>query len=83
MTDEVTKVYTSHAVTTKISAISRVAVKIRDNFYTVEFSEERSLPDDPEVNLSMERQLLFDDINALVDNQVREIYSVMDKNKKK
>jgi hypothetical protein len=65
--------YESKATVTKISATSRVAVKIRDNFYTIEYSEERSIPDVEGVDMDKERQMLFDDVNATVDDQVEDI----------
>ena len=37
--------YESKAKTTKISATSRSAIKIRESYYTVEYTEERSIPD--------------------------------------
>lgn len=63
--------YVSKAVTKSITATSRASVKVRDNFYTVEFCEERSVPED--ANLEIERQLLWDTVNAEVDNQISDI----------
>lgn len=65
--------YESMATTTKITAVSRVALKLKDNFYTVEFSEERAIPDAEGVNIEEERKILFDDVNAIVDSQCEEI----------
>ena len=65
------KVYESKAVTTTIRATSRASVKVKDNFYTVEYCEERSVPED--CNIEEERKLLWDDCNAEVDNQIQEI----------
>lgn len=69
----------SIAKVTKITATSRVTLKVRDNFYVVEFTEERSLPevspDDPIV--TDERQLLFDDVNDVVDKQAEEIMQMV------
>lgn len=59
--------------TTVIRATSRASVKIRDNFYTVEWSEERSIPDLPEISIEQERELLWDDCNREVDNQIEQI----------
>lgn len=73
------KVYKSKAVPTKISATSRVAVKIRDNYYTVEYSEERSFADMTGVNMEKERQILFDAVNAVVDEQAEEIVKTFKK----
>lgn len=61
------------AITTTIKATSRVALKIRDNYFTVEYSEERTIPEGVEVDLDKEREELFADVNAVVDNQMIEI----------
>ena len=71
--------YESKATVTKISAVSRVAIKIKDNYYTVEYSEERSIPDTPEIDIMAERQLLFDDVNAVVDSQAEDIIKTFQK----
>lgn len=60
------------AKTTTIKATSRVAMKIKDNFYTVEYTEERSLEDGD--NVETERKALWDTVNNEVDNQIEEIY---------
>ena len=65
--------YESLAVVTKITAVSRVAIKIRDNYYTVEYSEERSIPDTEGVDVELERKLLWDNVNRTVDAQAEEI----------
>lgn len=67
--------YESKANVTKITATSRCAVKIRDNYYTIEFSEERSIPDqgDVEVDIAEERKFLWDAVNTVVDDQIQEI----------
>lgn len=65
--------YSVKAKTTKINAVSRVAIKIKDNYYTVEYSEERSIPDTDDVNLEAERAALFDDVNSVIDSQAEDI----------
>lgn len=65
--------YEPKAVVTKITATSRASVKIRDNFYTVEYSEERSVPDIDGVDLDAERKMLWNDVNAVVDDQCEQI----------
>ena len=65
--------YESKAKVTKISATSRSAIKIRESYYTVEYTEERSIPDIEDVDLDAERSMLWNDVNATVDNQVEEI----------
>lgn len=57
----------SKAITTSIKATSRVAIKVRDNFYTVEFSEERSVPEG--CDIEEERAELWDAVNGTVDSQ--------------
>ena len=71
--------YEVKGVTTKVTATSRVAIKIKDNYYTVECSEERSIPDVEGVDIEKERQALFDDVNATVDGQVEDIYNTFNK----
>ena len=65
--------YESKAVVTNIKATSRVAIKIRDNFYTVEYTEERAIPDVDGVNIEEEQNILFDSVNAIVDAQAEDI----------
>ena len=71
--------YEVKGVPTKITATSRVAIKIRDNYYTGECSEERSIPDVEGVDIEKERQGLFDDVNATVDGQIEDIYNTFNK----
>lgn len=71
--------YEQKATTTKITAVSRCAVKIKDNFYTVEYSEERSLPENVSVDLDQERKFLWDDVNTTVDDQLAEIIRTFSK----
>lgn len=64
--------YVSKAKTTKISATSRIALKIKDNYYTLEAIEERSIPQDETVDIDKEWQLLFDSVNNIVDAQAQD-----------
>lgn len=59
--------------TIEISATSRVAIKLRDNFYTVEASEKRSIPE--ESNMDEEWTDLWNSVNTVVDKQAEDIYS--------
>jgi len=65
--------YKSKAKTVSISATSRASVKIKDSFYTVEYNEERSIPDDDSVILAEERKALWELVNSEVDNQIEDI----------
>ena len=62
--------YEQKAITTQIRATSRASVKIGNDFYTVEYSEERTVPDVEGVNLEKERQILWDCVNDEVDAQI-------------
>lgn len=74
--------YTSKAIVTEISATSRVAIKIRDNFYTVEYTEKRAIPDVEGVDIEAERIALFDAVNGIVDAQADDILRTFQPNKK-
>ena len=67
------EIYESKAIVTTIRATSRASVKVRDNFYTVEYCEERTIPDIDGVDIEEERALLWDTANAECDNQIEEI----------
>ena len=64
--------YISKAKTTIIKFESRASIKVKDNFYTVGYGEERQIDFDS-CNIDKERQLLIDECNKQVDNQVQEI----------
>lgn len=74
------KAYESKAVTTAIRITSRASVKIGDNFYTVEFCEERSIPED--ANVEEERKLLWETANNECDFQIQEIIEAYGKKRK-
>ena len=74
--------YKSKAVVTEISATSRVAIKVRDNFYTIEYTEKRDIPDVEGVDIEYERIALFDAVNGVVDAQAEDIIRMTQPNKK-
>lgn len=67
------KEYKSVAKITVIAATSRASVKIKDSYFTVEYHEERAIPDGAKVDIEKERQLLWDAVNGECDNQIEEI----------
>ena len=71
--------YEQKAITTQIKATSRVSVKIRDNFYTLEYTEERTIPDVEGVDLEKERKLLWDKVNSEVDIAMEETINYVNK----
>lgn len=74
--------YTPKAIVTEISATSRVAIKVRDNFYTVEYTEKRAIPDVEGIDIEAERVALFDAVNGVVDAQAEDIIRMTQPNKK-
>ena len=73
--------YVSKARTTQIRATSRASVKIKESYYTVEYTEERTIPDVEGVNLEEERKLLWNDVNDEVDGQIEDIIKSFAKQK--
>lgn len=65
--------YEVKAVPTTIKATSKCTVKVRDNYYSIEYTEERALPNFDDVDMEMERVHLFEDCNEIVDKQINDI----------
>ena len=62
------------AKTTTIRATNRMSVKIKDNYFTVEWSEERSIPDDmSEEWIAKERARLWNTCIQECENQIQDI----------
>ena len=74
--------YESKAIVTEISATSRVAIKVRENFYTVEYTEKRAVPDVDGIDIDAEREQLFAAVNYIVDTQAEDILRMTQPNKK-
>lgn len=70
------KAYTSKAVPTTIKATSRISLKIGDTFYTLEYCEERLIPEVEGVDVEKERELLWDTVNAEVDKQAEDVENI-------
>lgn len=71
------KEYVSKAITTSIRITSRGSVKVGESFFTVEYCEERSIPEG--ANLVKERQILWDEANTECDNQIQDILKIYKK----
>ena len=57
-----------------IKASSRASVKVGDSFYTVEYTEERTVTENgDEAELAEERRNLWDCVNSEVDSQIEDI----------
>lgn len=63
--------------TTLIKASSRASVKVGDAYYTVEWTEERSV--DPTDDIEAERADLWETANDEVDNQIKDILNAFKK----
>lgn len=70
---------TSQMITSKIQCTSRASVSVGKNYYTVEYSEERVVPDGIEVDLDFEREELWNTCNAEVDKQIEDILNAFKK----
>lgn len=61
--------YASKAKTVSIQATSRMSIKIKENYFTFEFTEQRSIPDVEGVDLEEEKIALWNDVNAQIEDQ--------------
>ena len=73
--------YESKAIITTIRATSRASVKLGDSYYTLEYCEERAIPDTDDVNIAEERRILWDTVNNEVDTQVEETIRILKNNR--
>ena len=64
--------YESRAIITSIKATSRASVKIGDSYYTMEYCEERLIPDTDDIDIATEREILWNTVNNEVDTQIEE-----------
>lgn len=71
--------YESKATTKTIKATSRASVAIDKNYYTLEYTEERAIPDLPNIDLLLEKTLLWDEVNAQVDRQIEDVLKTFGK----
>lgn len=74
--------YEPKAVITTIKATSRASLKIRDNYFTVEYTEERVIPDVEGVDIEQEKLALWDAVNTEVDNQAELLEKTFNPNNK-
>ena len=65
--------YVSKAKIKTITATSRTSVKVGDSFYTLEFTEERTIPQTSTVNITLEKDILWDEVNSQVDKQIEDV----------
>lgn len=68
------KTYQSKAKPVVMRAHTSATIKIRDNFFKVELQEEKAIPAEADVDMKEEWALLFNELNAVCDHQVTEIW---------
>lgn len=73
--------FVSAAIPVKISATSRCAVKLRDDYYTIEAMEERVIPENSNTDMNKEWDVLFEQLNKIVDTQIEDILKSVQKKK--
>ena len=76
------KSYESKAIVNKITATSRISMKVNETFYTLEFTEERLIPAVDGIDIAEERRLLWDRVNAEVDKQAEDVQQMYQKKHK-
>lgn len=72
--------YVSKATPTVIKFTSRASTKIKEQYYTFEYGEERQINNFEEVDIEKEKRALVDDCNAVVDDQIKEIIDLLLRN---
>ena len=71
--------YEVKAITKTIKATSRASVKVGESYYTVEYSEERIIPDIEGIDIEKERKFLWGDTNTECGNQIEDILKTFKK----
>ena len=64
--------YEPHTIPTKITVTSRCAVKIRDNYYTMEACLEKQVINPETANMDAEWTAAFEEVNVAVDQQIKD-----------
>ena len=67
--------YEPKAIISKITATSRMSLKVKDNYFTMEYTEERVIPDIEGVDIEQEKVALWNAVNTEVENQAEIIYN--------
>lgn len=67
------KLYTPKGVTTSISADIKMTIMIRNNYYSVAGHEERTIPQDPDVDIEKEWEFLYEELQDSVAQELQQI----------
>lgn len=65
--------YEPKAKATEITYLSKGTIKIRDNYFSIEATETRSVPDIEGVDMKEEWKALCNEVDGLVDFQLEQI----------
>ena len=60
------------AKTTTIKASSRASIKLGESYFTVEYTEERTI--DPKDDIEAEKEKLWEDVNRERDIQIEDLH---------
>ena len=71
--------YEIQGITTEISATSRCAISLNNNYYTIEATEKRTILSPELADMDKEWTDLFDCINKVTDEQVKDIINTFKK----
>ena len=73
--NNVGQMYIPKGIPTKITVASRCSKKIGDDYYTLEYIEERSIPEG--ANIELEREALWDTCNNEVDRAIYDTWQAV------
>ncbi len=71
--------YKSHCEPAEISATSRCAIQVKNNYYTVEASMKKTVKDKEGLDTEKEYQMLFEELNSVTDAQCLDIIDTFKK----
>ena len=74
--------YEPKAIISKIQATSRMSLRVNENYFTIEYTEERTIPNIEGVDIEQEREALWDAVNAQCDDQAGIIWDTFGGGKK-
>ena len=78
-----TKVYKQKAITSTISADVKMTVKLGDNYFSISGHEERTVPNEPDVELDREWEFLWDNVYEECDKEMEKVLQEFDNKKSK
>ena len=74
---EINKAYKSLAIVNEIRGDSSATIQLNNNYYKINYGETRLIP--PYADIDKEREVLFNEINKVVDDQIADILDTLKK----